>query len=164
LCSRIIFHRELNIRATYNYFSSHMNRFRMFLTCFIVAAMFVLLTRLDFLVNGILYKHGLRFSEAWYSEYSLLYILTYQLVIVCLSLWNRSLRLFFALEILVLCSVQDLFFFGLWVGSFPSSQWSWMVYYKLLGFWNTTNQVALSLAALGLAFITLKLNKTSRLA
>ena len=136
-----------------------MNRFRMFLTCLLVTAMFVLLTRLDFLVNGMLYEHGLRFSEAWYWEYWLLYGLTYQLVIVCLSLWNRSSRLFLALEILVLCSVQDLFFFGLWVGSFPSSQWSWMVYYKLLGFWNTTNQVTLSLVALALAFITLTVNR-----
>lgn len=136
-----------------------MNRFRLFLTCLLVTAMFILLTRLDFLVNGILYKHGLRFSEAWYLEYGLLYGLTYQLVIICLSLWNRSLRLFFALEILVLCSVQDLFFYGLWVGSFPQSQWSWMVHYKLFGSWNTTNQVALSLVALGLAFITLVVNK-----
>lgn len=138
-----------------------MNRFRMLLTCLLIATMFVLLTRLDFLVNGMLYEHGLRFSETWYWEYWLLCGLTYQLVIVCLSLWNRSLRLFFALEILVLCSVQDLFFFGLWVGSFPSSQWSWMVYYKLLGFWNTTNQVTLSLVALGLAFTTLVVNKNS---
>jgi len=136
-----------------------MTRFRMFLTCLLVTAMFILLTRLDFLVNGILYKHGLRFSEAWYLEYWLLYGLAYQFVIVCLSLWNRSLRLFFALEILVLCSVQDLFLYGLWVGSFPSSQWSWMVYYKFLGSWNTTNQVALSLVAFGLAFITLVANK-----
>lgn len=136
-----------------------MTRFKVFLTCLSVAAMFVLLTRLDFLVNGILYTHGLRFSEAWYWEYCLLYALTYQLVIVCLSLWNRSLRLFFALEILVLCSVQDLFFYGLWAGSFPPSQWSWMVYYKLLGFWNTTNQVVLNLVALGLAFVTLTVNR-----
>ena len=136
-----------------------MTRFRMFLTCLLVATMFVLLTRFDFLVNGTLYKHGLRFSEAWYSQYRLLYGLTYQLVIVCLSLWNRSLRLFLALEILVLCSVQDLFFYGLWAGSFPSSQWSWMVYYKLFGFWNTANQLALSFVALGSAFTTLIINK-----
>jgi hypothetical protein len=107
-----------------------------------------LLTRLDFLVNSILYNFGLSFSEAWYQEYSILYFLAYQLVVFILLAYTRNLKLFALFQVFVLTCTQDLVYFGLWEGSFPSHEWVWMVYYRIFGFWNTTSQILLSVSSL----------------
>lgn len=116
----------------------------------IVAFSFVvlLLTRLDFLINNILYDFGLIFSEGWYQEYSVLYFLSYQLVVFLLLVYTRNLKLFVFFEVFVLTCTQDLVYFGFWEGSFPKHEWVWMVQYKFFGFWNTTNQVLLSFSSL----------------
>jgi hypothetical protein len=108
----------------------------------------LLLTRLDFLVNNILYSFGLTFSETWYQEYGALYFLAYQLVIFALLAYTRNLKLFAFFQVFVLTSTQDLVYFGLWEGSFPSHEWVWMVYYRIFGFWNTTSQILLSASSL----------------
>ena len=116
----------------------------------IVAFSFVvlLLTRLDFLINNILYDFGLIFSEGWYQEYSVLYFLSYQLVVFILLVYTRNLKLFLFFEVFVLTSTQDLVYFGLWQGSFPAHEWTWMIQYRILGFWNTITQLLLSAASL----------------
>jgi hypothetical protein len=108
----------------------------------------LLLTRLDFLVNNILYSFGLTFSETWYQEYGALYFLAYQLVIFALLAYTRNLKLFAFFQVFVLTSTQDLVYFGLWEGSFPLHEWVWMVYYRIFGFWNTTSQILLSASSL----------------
>ena len=116
----------------------------------IVAFSFVvlLLTRLDFLINNILYDFGLIFSEGWYQEYSVLYFLSYQLVVFILLAYTRNLKLFVFFEVFVLTCTQDLVYFGLWGGSFPTQEWVWMIQYSIFGFWNTTSQVLLSFSSL----------------
>ena len=113
----------------------------------------LLLTRLDFLINNILYNFGLSFSEAWYQEYTILYFLAYQLVVFILLAYTKNLKLFAFFQVFLLTSTQDLVYFGLWEGSFPSHEWVWMVYYRIFGFWNTTSQILLSLFSLSSSMI-----------
>ena len=110
----------------------------------------LLLTRIDFIINNVLYNFGLNFSEAWHQEYSILYFLAYQLVIFTLLAYTKSLKLFTLFQVFVLTSTQDLVYFCLWEGSFPSHEWVWMVYYRIFGFWNTTSQILLSVSSLSL--------------
>ena len=107
----------------------------------------LMLTRLDFLVNNIFYSFGLIFSEEWYQEYTILYFLAYQLVVIVILAYTRNLKLFFFFKVFVLTSTQDLIYFGLWQGGFPTHEWIWMIQYRILGFWNTTTQFLLSVAS-----------------
>jgi len=107
----------------------------------------LLFTRVDFFVNASLYNYGLQFSENWYSEYLILYGLCYQLLILSLLVYTRSLKLFVFMEVFVLTSTQDLVFFGLWQGAFPRIEWSWTPFYRIFGTWTTTHQILLSFSA-----------------
>ena len=119
----------------------------------------LLLTRLDFLINNILYNFGLSFSEVWYQEYSVLYFLAYQLVVFILLAYTKNLKLFAFFQVFVLTSTQDLVYFGLWEGSFPSHEWVWMVYYRIFGFWNTTSQILLSISSLSSIMILSRVDR-----
>jgi hypothetical protein len=119
----------------------------------------LLLTRLDFLINNILYNFGLTFSEAWYQEYGILYFLAYQLIVFTLLAYTKNLKLFAFFQVFVLTSTQDLVYFGLWEGSFPSHEWVWMVYYRIFGFWNTTSQILLSLSSLSSIMILSRVDR-----
>jgi hypothetical protein len=75
------------------------------------------LTRLDFLVNNILYRFGLTFSGAWHQEYSILYFLAYQLLIFTRLAYTRNLTAEYKLFgfwntasqlLLSLCSVSSI--------------------------------------------------------
>ena len=117
----------------------------------------LLFTRMDYLVNNTLYKHGLKFSDEWYSEYSLLYALLFQLTIALIYLWTRSWKLCLVLEAFVLSSCQDFVYFGLWEGGkFPSGDWDWMPLFKTFGHWTTKDQLAFSGLALAGAGVVAK--------
>ena len=119
----------------------------------------LLLTRLDFLINNILYNFGLSFSEGWYQEYAILYFLAYQLVVFILLAYTRNLKLFAFFQVFVLTSTQDLVYFGIWEGSFPSHEWVWMVYYRVFGFWNTASQILLSISSLSSIMILSRVDR-----
>ena len=104
----------------------------------------LVLTRMDYIVHQVLYNYGLVFSYAWASDYWILYALCYQLVILFLFLWTQNKKLLIATEAFVLTATQDLIFFGLWCGWFPTTDWVWMPQYVILGFWSTQNQWLLS--------------------
>jgi hypothetical protein len=108
----------------------------------------LLLTKLDFLINNVLYGFGLTFSEGWYTEYQILYALAYQLIVFVLYAYTRNLKLLVFFEVFVLTSSQDLVYFGLWETNFPATAWTWIIHYRIFGFWNTTNQVLLSVTCL----------------
>jgi len=112
----------------------------------------LLLTRLDYLINNTFYSYGLVFSYGWYREYTLLYSLSYQLVIFLLLLWTRNKYLLLATEAFVFSATQDLIFFGLWCGRFPPADWTWMLSYEMLGFWTTSTQLFASILVNGLVF------------
>jgi len=119
----------------------------------------LLLTRLDFLINNILYNFGLSFSEAWYQEYAVLYFLAYQLVVFILLAYTRNLKLFAFFQVFVLTSTQDLVYFGIWEGSFPAHEWVWIVYYQIFGFWNTASQIVLSISSLSSIMILFQVDR-----
>ena len=124
----------------------------------------LLFTRIDFLINNSLYGYGLSFSENWYVEYTGLYALCYQLLILSLFVYSRNLKLLALMEVFALTSTQDLVYFGLWQGSFPTIEWSWMLFYRIFGSWTTTHQILLSLSlnlSASLAIILLPLMKQS---
>lgn len=104
----------------------------------------LILTKLDFLVNKTLYEYGLQFSYGWYQEYALQYALSYQLILLLLYLWIRDWKLVFVLEGFVLSAGQDLIFFAVWNRGFPESQWTWIIFHRIFGFWNTTTQILLT--------------------
>jgi hypothetical protein len=122
----------------------------------------LLFTRVDFFVNASLYNFGLQFNENWYTEYTTLYALCYQLLILSLFVYTRNLKLSVFMEIFVLTSTQDLVYFGLWQGTFPQIEWSWMPFYRIFGTWTTTHQILLSFSAnllVSLAILLLPLVK-----
>jgi hypothetical protein len=120
----------------------------------------LILTKLDFLVNTTLYEYGLQFSYGWYQEYTFLYALSYQLVLLLLYLWTRDWKSILVLEGFVLSAGQDLIFFAVWNGSFPDGQWAWTIFHQIFGFWNTGIQVFLTVSATLAGFIaTLILSK-----
>ena len=124
----------------------------------------LLFTRIDFLVNSSLYGYGLNFSENWYGEYTILYALCYQLLILSLFAYSRNLKLLALTEVFALTSTQDLVYFGLWQGSFPTVEWSWTPFYRILGSWTTTHQILLSFSftlSASLAILLLPLMKQS---
>jgi len=112
----------------------------------------LVLTRVDWIINTVLYKYGLQFSYGWYREYTLLYMLLFQLVILPLSVWIQNWYFLGLTEAFVLSGTQDLIYFGLWCGYFPSENWTWMVFYEWFGSWTTANQFALCLLVNGLVF------------
>lgn len=124
----------------------------------------LILTKLDFLVNKTLYEYGLQFSHGWYQEYTLQYALSYQLILLLLYLWTRDWKTIFVLEGFVLSSGQDLILFTVWNRGFPESQWTWMTFHHIFGFWNTTTQILLTisvtLTSFFLAFIIPKARYT----
>lgn len=119
----------------------------------------LLLTRLDFVINNVLYGFGLVFSKEWYNEYMILYSLAYQLVIFVLYAYTKNAKLFVFFEVFVLTCTQDLVYFGLWELGFPSGNWDWMLFNQVLGFWNTTSQVLLSTSGLTLISFIFRVEK-----
>jgi hypothetical protein len=109
------------------------------------------------LVNGTLYRYGLKFSWEWYLEYGLLYAMLWQLTLITLTVYTRNLRLFAVLEAFVLSAGQDLIFYLVWVGKFPSTQWTWMPFYQWLGYWTTLSQIVLTvLSVVAVSFLAWK--------
>ena len=155
-CARIFIN---TVKVPYKHVKTLFSFNRTLVTIGIFCLAVLSLTRLDFLVNNLLYSFGLTFSEAWHQEYSILYLLAYQLLIFALLAYTRNLKLFLFFQVFVLTSTQDLVYFGLWQGSFPAHEWVWTTEYKLFGFWNTASQILLSLCSISLTLILFRFVK-----
>lgn len=127
---------------------------RTIISIILFSASVLLLTRLDFLINNELYGFGLQFSQEWYSSYSVLLSLTYQLGILLIVLITRSFVFLAMSEAFVLSNTPDLIYFGLWQRSFPNGNWTWMGYYHTFGVYTTQTQIVLTTFALTLGTIT----------
>lgn len=129
-----------------------MNRRFLFAVGFFGASV-LLLTKLDYLINTTFYGYGLQFSYGWYRDYTILYMMLFQLVIVPSSLWLQNKYYFVLTEAFVLSGTQDLIYFGVWNGGvFPSGDWSWMIFHDWFGSWTTANQFTLCLLVNGLVW------------
>jgi hypothetical protein len=131
-----------------------LDRKRLFIGVSVFAAGILLLTKLDHIVNRTLYDFGLQFSMDWYWQYSVVYLMLLQGLVLLAYLVSRSRKLPLLAEAFVLSGTQDLVYFGLWNGGvFPDGQWSWTPSFWIFGAWTTAHQVALSAASLLLAGI-----------
>lgn len=108
----------------------------------------LLLTRLDYLINFEFYQFGLKFSKNWYATYSFLYFAMFQFLIIILALYSHSWRFLIIGETFTLSSTQDLIYFALWQGSFPTTSWTWLWYNP-----TTLNQIFLCAISVSVAVL-----------
>lgn len=130
------------------------------LVALMVFLFFFLMSRIDFIVNGVLYSFGLRFSNAWYFGYWTSYVAIYVLFSVILSAtyWvgsckaNRDIKvaisLFLSIIFLVIGGLQDIMFYVFWAGGLPPNNvnWLWIPEIGLVGTWNSQDQIFLTTA------------------
>jgi len=115
-----------------------------------VIGFFLIMTRIDYVVNCMLYDHGLRFSQLWFREWTIIYILAYVFFAVVMGYFNKSLKLGLSLLVIFLISTQDIIYFLIWNAGdrFPMSMWVWMYQYELFGYWNMATQLLLSVSTI----------------
>lgn len=134
---------------------------RLLISSILFIAIVLVFTRVDYLIHSDLYGSGLEFSYDWFWTSQILYSMMYQVVIVMLFLYSRSIRLLMILEAFSIPGSQDIVFFGLWNGGvFPTSTWTWNPFYVFFGFnWTTMFQLWLSAVAVGVTtFVALYFN------
>jgi hypothetical protein len=134
----------------------------------LVLIVFLSITGVDFVVNNILYSHGLAFSYSWYIPY--LTGLSATILSICfLVAWQsyedtasmnialkRGLTLFFA----HLGGLIDWLFFLIYNGGqVYAGEWTWMWQYSLFGTWNWQLQGVWSISFLALVLATWKAKK-----
>lgn len=117
---------------------------------------FSLMSRIDFLVHGTLYHHGLQFSYDWAIDYWIIYTATFVVfsIIVSLMYWlgssktvkdfKFSLALLATVNLLMIGGVQDIMFYVFWSGGLPPNNviWWWAPWSYLLGTWTSLMQIA----------------------
>ncbi len=131
----------------------------------IVLVVFLSITGLDFVVNNILYSHGLDFSYSWYIPYlaglsatmcSICFLVAWQSYEDTASM-NIALKRGLTLFLAHLGGLIDWMFFLIYNGGqvYPG-EWTWMWQYSLLGTWNWKLQGIWSLSFLVLILVMWK--------
>jgi hypothetical protein len=113
------------------------------------------MSRIDFIVNGILYNYGLTFSYEWALGYWITYILIFVIFSITVSFiyWfgsNKTLRdqkisiaLLITINSLMVGGLQDIMFYVFWAGGLPPNHvvWWWIPWTQILGTWTSLHQV-----------------------
>ena len=124
----------------------------------LILGFFCLMSRIDYVVNALLYDYGLRFSYEWAIGYWVTYLSVFIVfsVVVSVAYWfgsGRTVRdvrmavaLFLTINFLTIGGLQDIMFYIVWVGSLPPSNfvWWWVPGISFLGTWNSLEQVCLT--------------------
>ncbi|MFQ6068628.1 MAG: hypothetical protein ACE5KD_03695 [Candidatus Bathyarchaeia archaeon] len=119
---------------------------------------FCLMSRIDFIVHGTLYRHGLQFSYEWANEYWAIYTAIFVVfsVIIGVIYWlgsNKSVEdlkfsiaLIATVNILMIGGLQDIMVYVFWAGGLPPNNvvWWWVPWNYLLGTWNSFMQIILA--------------------
>jgi hypothetical protein len=127
----------------------------------LVFGFFVLMSRIDYMVNVVLYQYGLRFSYEWANSYWFAYnsiFLVFSAVVAGFYwLGSRktksdlkvSIAIFATVSFLALGGLEDLLFFLLWSGGLPSANvvWWWAPWISITGTWNSSIQVTFTSVA-----------------
>jgi uncharacterized membrane protein len=126
------------------------------------------MSRIDFIVNSVLYNYGLEFSYNWANTYWL----TYSFVFVVFSAvtgffyWFGSRKTAFdkrfvvalivTINLLALGGLQDILFFTIWAGGLPGNSvvWWWSQWMGIFGTWNSLLQLDLMLGMVGFSVLT----------
>jgi hypothetical protein len=136
--------------------------------CFLISLFFVFMSGLDFVVHGVLYGYGLRFSYDWAVFYWGVYGAVFFVfgVVVGFVYWLGSgksrrdikvgLCLFLSVCLLFWGGLVDVLWFVFWGGGLPGGDvvWWWTPWYVLFGFWNSFLQLVL----LGFMFVIVVLS------
>lgn len=136
----------------------------------LVLIVFLSITGLDFVVNSILYSHGLDFSYSWYIPYQIGLSVTI-LSICSLVAWqsyedteskNVALKRGTTLFLAHLGGLVDWMFFLIYNGGqVHSGEWTWMWQYSLLGTWNWKLQGIWSLSFLALILVLWRVKRNN---
>lgn len=125
---------------------------------------FCLMSKIDFIVHGILYDYGLQFSFEWAIDYWIVYTVAFVVfsVIVSLMYWlgskkamkdlKFSIALLVTVNILMISGLQDAMFYILWARGLPLNDvvlW-WAPWFHIVGTWTTPMQILLTLAGISL--------------
>jgi hypothetical protein len=128
--------------------------------CFIISILvfsfFCLMSRIDFIVHGVLYSYNLRFSYEWANEYWIIYgslFVLFSVVMALMYWWSSnktsrdakiSMGLFATINLLVIGGLEDLMLYVFWANGLPPNNvvWWWIPLCGLLGTWNSSMQVA----------------------
>lgn len=125
--------------------------------CFLVFLFFVFMSCLDFIVHGVLYGYGLRFSYDWAVFYWWIFggVFLVFSVVVGFAYWlgsgksGRDVKVGFGLSLTVCLlfsgGLADVLWFLFWRGGLPNDDvvWWWMPGFRVLGFWNSSVQLFL---------------------
>ena len=111
-------------------------------------------TRVDYLINSDLYNFGLQYDDRWHETLQIPYSAMFQLTLLLLLLYSRSIRLWVVLEAFILSSGHDLLYYAVWNhGIFPAGNWTWMGTYIIFGKWTTAMQIIYTCLAVSVAIV-----------
>ena len=133
----------------------------------IVFLFFLLMARIDFIVNQVLYNYGLHFSYEWANAYWLAFDSAFAVFAAAAGLvsWFCSQRtcvdkrvavaLFVSINMLAVGGLEDLLYFSLWSGGLPSNGvvWWWSHWTGIFGTWNSVMQLQLLSLMTGLSVL-----------
>ena len=134
----------------------------------LIVLFFVLMARIDYVVNSRLYDFGLVFSYDWANMYWLAFqgIFWVFSAMVAFIYWFGSRKtfcdkkvtaaLFISINVLALGGLQDILYFVLWDGGLPANNvvWWWVPWAGVFGTWNSLMQVAFTVLAMGISLLT----------
>jgi len=121
----------------------------------LVFLFFVFMAGLDFVVHGVLYGFGLRFSFDWAVFYWRVFGFVFFVfgLTIAFAYWlgsGRSRRdfwvslcIFLSIVLPFLGGLEDILWFVVWGGGLPDANviWWWTPWYGLFGFWNISMQI-----------------------
>ena len=111
------------------------------------------MSRIDFIINSVLYNYGLEFSYNWANTYWLTYNFTFVVfsAVAAFIYWLGSpktscdkkvvVALLVTINLLALGGLQDILYFVFWAGGLPVNNvvWWWSQWRGVFGTWNTVS-------------------------
>ncbi len=160
-CTVLVEGRFLVFRAVYARFG------KAFALVFFIFLFFLFMSRIDFIVNSVLYNYGLVFSYNWANTYWLTYNFTFVVFSAMASFvyWLGSRKtscdkkvvvaLLVTINLLALGGLQDILYFSIWAGGLPvnSVVWWWSQWKGVFGTWNSLLQLELMFGMMGFSVL-----------
>jgi ABC-type Mn2+/Zn2+ transport system permease subunit len=126
------------------------------------------MAKLDFVVHSSLYNYGLIFSYEWANTYWLAYGIAFFAfsLMAGFIFWVGSQKtahdkkilacLLLTINLLALGGLQDVIYFAVWAGGFPSNEvvWWWSYWSYVFGTWNSLMQITFTAIAITISVLT----------
>ncbi len=132
-----------------------------------IFSFFCLMSRIDFIVNNILYGYGLQFSYVWANEYWTTYTCTFIAFSLAIGLvfWlssgktirdlEISIGLIATVNLLMIGGLADIMFYIFWSGGLPPNgvNWWWISWSHVFGIWTSSMQIHLFIMVLSIVLV-----------